>query len=72
MMDGIYKPNATAAENVAGIIRATHDGMCSDGSVRYSGVPSTKEILAEIGVGPNDQLTEAQWVAAYEAVEATE
>jgi hypothetical protein len=51
-MDGVFDPQATAGVNLAGLIRATNDGLCSGEprGIRYPNVPSVADMLEAIGI----------------------
>jgi hypothetical protein len=69
-MDGQYYDDMRADDNLAGLIRSTHDGMCSDvpAGITYPGVPSVEEIAKKIGLTDVGQpMTEDQWYAACDA-----
>lgn len=70
-MDGIYDSSKTAEQNIAGMIRSEHGGMCSGQpqGVRYPGAPSVEEVAAKAGIDDLDaEMTEEQWQAAGEVV----
>lgn len=72
-MDGIYDNSKTAEQNIAGLIRSEHGGMCSGSvtGVRFPGVPSVEEVAAKAGLIAADlgqPMTESQWQAAAEVV----
>lgn len=56
-MDGHFDGQATAAENMAGLLRAAP----------FNG--SVDDLLARIGATPNARLTPDQWEAACSIVE---
>ena len=62
-MDGLFDPDESAYNNIAGLIRSANSGMCSGQpkNVYYPGVPFVEEILEELGLKPNDKMTEEQW-----------
>lgn len=51
-MDGTYDPRQTIGQAIAGLIRATHDGLCSGepNGIRYPGVPSVDDIARRMQV----------------------
>ena len=69
-MDGVYDPQASAAANVAGLIRAKHSGLCSGEprGVAYPGVPSVDHVLAAIRLDADDPLSEADSLRACEII----
>lgn len=69
-MDGQFSPAASAAANVAGLIRSANSGMCSDEprNVSYPGVPSVDEILTQLDLRTDQQMTEGDWFRACDAV----
>lgn len=70
-MDGVVYDSRPAAPQIAGLIRAANAGLCSGEpvGVRYPGVPSVEDVLAKLGIGADDPLTESEWLAACEIVE---
>lgn len=68
-MDGVYDPRASAASNIAGLIRSQHSGMCSGEpkGIKYPGIPSAEDVCQQIGVNPERPLTEDEWCAACDA-----
>lgn len=70
MSDGIYSSRATAAANVAGLIRANNSGMCSGepAGVRYPDVPSVEDVLDALGLAPDAEMSEDDWLRACDVV----
>jgi len=71
-IDGVYDPHATAEANIAGAIRATHDGMLSDfpRGIRYPGVPSVAEVCESLGIDPIGPLSESDWFRVWDRLES--
>jgi hypothetical protein len=69
-MDGVMDCRP-AGEQIADMIRAANAGLCSGepAGVRYPGVPSVEDVLAQLGIEADDPLTEDQWIAACEIVD---
>ena len=70
-MDGIYRDGMTAHEAVAGLIRASHSGLCSGEphGVGYPGVPDAAGLCEELGLDPAAEITEDQFVRAAERID---
>lgn len=70
-MDGIYDEKQTAADAIAGLIRANNAGACSGDprGVRYPGVPSTSDVCARLGIDASAPMSEEQWYMACGCVE---
>lgn len=69
-IDGTYDPQASAAENIAGLIRAHHSGRCSGepAGIWYPGVPAVSDVIDKLGIDPDKPMTEDQWFAACDVL----
>ena len=70
-MDGMYDGKQTAADAIAGLIRANNAGACSGEphGVRYPGVPSALDVCVRLGIDVDMPLSEEQWYVAAGCVE---
>lgn len=68
--DGVFDPYDSARENIAGLIRANHSGMCSGepAGIRYPEVPSVEDVTDKLGIDPDGPMTEDQWDAACDVL----
>lgn len=69
-IEAVWDDRRPTAASAAVIIRSAHSGACSGdpAGVRYPGVPTVDEVMAQAGVRPCDTTSEADWLRLCDAV----